>query len=304
MIIEADIVKQSTLYTCEEATIASILSSYMGEDFTDFDIIENSDEGYPFRYRLIEYLYGNYKNRTNLDEGSVSDFPMVYFNGIKYSVGWDSKLPEDATEHIEYYLSHEKERHEGMSNYILEKLQEADTEEEIKRQKRALSRKEESWEECVEKAKKSARQISETEERFLKGFNEYIEREILLPFNYKVNIERKEPLSAITRLSSGKIDYTEETIQELGELEEFVEETVSHGFLSRAGFNRKNLGFNTEGEVDHKWVIEGNMDDKLILGDTAHYFFGKSSHVMVNMEKALEAQSFPPNNFMILHPSK
>lgn len=95
---------QKTPYTCQAASLAVITNSLLDTDYSEFDIIKESDNGLPLQCNTLHIPLEDEslsKQRSNLIKDNWSKIRW----GTFHSLMKEQKLPENIDECLDIYLN-------------------------------------------------------------------------------------------------------------------------------------------------------------------------------------------------------
>ena len=280
---------QSTFYTCNQATQAIALNTFLGTDYRDLDVVANNNYGYHLGFSII--MLAEDLVRRKLDptvEYHITHHQLA--EGMQRVLRTQRKLPT-YEEAIQAYIELSMLQQQNYATNLREhpfilsighgtsesvKLTSEEAEESIRRYAEDEER-ERIFLKSLEK--------DETTRRFYYAFVNHLDEELLKPINYRFSTDvEHDDFSGVTNLSNGRL------VVEPVDAHYIVDRT-QRGEIVIFGAHRRELGLTEYSQrAGHSWIVDRVEGDRLVLLDTNHQVYGHGPEVSITLSQLSEAQ--------------
>lgn len=285
---------QSTFYTCDQATQAIAINSFLGTDYTDLDIVAKNRYGFPLKLSTLAFA----QDIVSQDFDTPLPLNQTYFflrQGLFRVLTNQQRLPSYEVA-VQTYIDfstldqqyHERRLRENPHVPIIgpegpeKKLTVEEVEEFIRISAQRADRERRSLEAIVR---------DPTAKLFFQKLSEHLDRELLKPINYRfyngedtnlgeVDIE----FSAVTILSQGSLG-----VEPIGK--EALLESVKRNDIVIFSAHRNSLDLvEYSAQLGHSWIVDRVEGDKVVLLDTNYHKYRQSPEIYVPLELLLNIE--------------
>ncbi len=274
--------RQSTQFTCKQTVQAIALNSLIGTDFSDLDIIANSDRGYLIHIGILdtanEIVHRKYKISSNpINYRWLSQGLLNYMKLHRKLPSYEEALESYRTLTILGAKNYEEKLLNDPTILVItvhtsyrEPMTPEMAEESIRRNKQEVKDKLNH----IEKARSD-----EATMHYYERVVRFLDEELLQPINYRFSISEENDFSGLIKLSDGLL-----AVKKIKK--EDILSVTENGGVVAIGAKRNDVGqpdFLVWG--GHEWAVDRIENNRIILLDTNYHTWGYEPEFVLPLTK-------------------